>query len=118
MSETKTVWHPFDHRDKSTHPKTETYYLVTLNPFLNSYPVVSDFWKSITACNEDLSKFETVSFWEKYGHQVLAWAEMPEPYRPTNPLDMHQDAITARKYALGDPETVKALHIFDKDEND
>ena len=26
----------------------------------------------------------------------------------------HPDAITARKYAEGDPETVKALHIFDE----
>lgn len=50
--------------------------------------------------------------------RVTAWAERPEPYKEPEPLDMHPDAITARKYALGDPETVKALHIFDKDEND
>lgn len=28
--------------------------------------------------------------------------------------DMHPDAITARKYMEGDPETVKALHIFEE----
>lgn len=47
-------------------------------------------------------------------HKVIAWAEMPEPYKPPEPFDMHPDAITARKYAEGDPETVKALHIFDE----
>lgn len=79
---THVDWKPFDFRDKSTHPKTESVYLVTVNPFLNSYPVVSDFWKGITACSKDFAKFETVYFWQKYGNQVLAWAEMPEPYRP------------------------------------
>lgn len=28
------------------------------------------------------------------------------------PLDMHPDAVTARKYMAGDPETVRALEIF------
>ena len=45
---------------------------------------------------------------------VYAWAEKPEPYKEPELLDMHQDAITARKYMEGDPETVKALHIFDE----
>lgn len=28
-------------------------------------------------------------------------------------LDNHPDAVTARKYMAGDPETIKRLHIFD-----
>ena len=49
---------------------------------------------------------------------VTAWAELPEPYNPEEPEDNHPDAITARKYAEGDPETVKALHIFDEQKNE
>lgn len=47
-------------------------------------------------------------------YKVIAWAEKPEPYRPSEPEDNHPDAITARKYMKKDPETVKALHIFDE----
>lgn len=32
-----------------------------------------------------------------------------------DPLDMHPDAVTARKYMAGDPQTVRALEIFDED---
>lgn len=46
--------------------------------------------------------------------KVIAWAELPDPYRPPEPEDNHPDAVTARKYMSGDPETVKALHIFDE----
>ena len=46
--------------------------------------------------------------------EVIAWAELPEPYKPEELEDNHPDAITARKYAEGDPETVKALRIFDE----
>lgn len=60
---------------------------MTVNPFLNSYPVVSDFWKSMTACNDDFSKTETVYFWEKYGDQVYAWAEEPEPFKEAEDED-------------------------------
>ena len=45
---------------------------------------------------------------------VIAWAELPEPYQAPKTLDMHQDAITARKYAKCDPDTVKKLHLFDE----
>ncbi len=107
---THVDWHPYP-KEK---PKDDGYYIVTINPFLNSYPVVSDFWKSMTVCDEDFSKTETVSFWERYGGQVLAWAELPEPYCPKEPYDNHPDAVTARKYMSGDTETVKALHIFDE----
>lgn len=41
-------------------------------------------------------------------------AEPPEPYCPKEPEDMHPDAVTARKYIAGDPETIKALSIFDE----
>lgn len=47
------------------------------------------------------------------GYTLLAWAHLPEPYRPPEPEDMHPDAITNRKYMEGDPETVKELEIFD-----
>ncbi len=46
-------------------------------------------------------------------YKVIAWAELPEVYKP-EPEDNHPDAITARKYMSGDPDTVKALHIFDE----
>lgn len=46
--------------------------------------------------------------------RVTAWAEPPEPYTPAKAEDNHPDAITARKYMSGDPETVKALHLFDE----
>lgn len=49
-----------------------------------------------------------------YSDEVIAWAEMPEPYCPKEPEDNHPDAVTARKYMSGDPETVKALSIFDE----
>ena len=44
---------------------------------------------------------------------VLAWAELPKPYKPPKPMDMHPDAVFARKYMAGDPETVKKAHLFD-----
>ena len=50
----------------------------------------------------------------EFNTKIIAWAEMPEPYKPEEPEDNHPDAITARKYMEGDPETVKALHIFDE----
>ena len=31
-----------------------------------------------------------------------------------NKVKWHPNAVTARKYMSGDPETVKALHIFDE----
>lgn len=63
-----------------------------------------------------MSHFMYLTEWIKPNKyfKVIAWAELPEPYKPEEPEDNHPDAITARKYAEGDPETVKALHIFDE----
>lgn len=78
----------------------------------------------VTAKKRDGSRFSTLGiydsdldFWTdkfEYRLDVIAWAEvtdLPEPYEPD---DNHPDAITARKYMSGDPETVKALSIFDE----
>ena len=35
-------------------------------------------------------------------------------HNPPKPIDNHPDAVTTRKYMAGDPETVKALRIFDE----
>ena len=70
-----------------------------------------------------------------YGFTILAWSELPDPYEPPTtelyepplptpldapkpyappePEDMHPDAVTARAYAAGDPETIKRLTIFE-----
>lgn len=50
-----------------------------------------------------------------YNAPVLAWANLPEPYEPPkrDPYYNHPDEITARKYMERDPETLKALGIFD-----
>lgn len=98
-------WKPFDYRDKSTHPKTQAYYLVTIKFSSGERLVVS------------LPYYKKQQRFATYDGCIIAWAEQPEPYREQD-VDMHPDAITARKYVDGDPETVKALHIFDKDEND
>lgn len=37
--------------------------------------------------------FENIS-WKK----ITAWAELPEPYEPPPPLDMHPDAVYAREF--------------------
>ncbi len=44
---------------------------------------------------------------------TIAWANLPEPYRPPEPEDSHPDAETARAYVAGDPETLRRLSIFD-----
>lgn len=33
-----------------------------------------------------------------FADDVIAWAELPEPYKKPEPLDMHPDAIAARRY--------------------
>ncbi len=31
-------------------------------------------------------------------YEVIAWAELPEPYKKPEPLDMHPDAVYAREF--------------------
>ena len=59
---------------------------------------------------------EKAAFLSTEDWEVLAWANFPEPYRPPEPEDNHPDAITAREYMAGDPETIRRLSIFDEDE--
>lgn len=56
---------------------------------------------------------KTGQFWGVPDWNILAWMEFPAPYEPPEPEDMHPDAITARNYMEGDPETLKRLGIFD-----
>lgn len=99
---TKIDWHPYPDEK----PKKNNVYIVTF---------FSSFYKKTLVYDDgyDVEKDE----WETFnddGCRILAWAELPEPYRPPEYEDNHPDAITARKYMAGDPETVKALHIFDE----
>ena len=68
MSETQTVWHPFDYRDKSTHPKTQAYYLVTIKFSSGGRLVVS------------LQYYKKQQRFAKYDGCIIAWAEHPEPF--------------------------------------
>lgn len=89
---TKINWHPYP----ETKPKKDGIYLVTT-----------------LAGDVDTDAFQLGDF-DFYMSEVIAWAELPEPYNPPKPIDNHPDAVTTRKYMAGDPETVKALHIFDE----
>ena len=95
---TKINWHPYPEEK----PRRTGDYLVTFQKRRKLYVT-----KDCYDINE--GDFE-IDFYVK----VVAWAELPEPYKPEELEDNHPDAITARKYAEGDPETVKALHIFDE----
>ena len=100
---THVDWHPFDYRKTATHPTERRLYLVTLK-FSSAEKMVSSL-----LYYKDKKRFSAA-----YDGCIIAWAELPEPYNPEEPEDNHPDAITARKYAEGDPDTVKALHIFDE----
>lgn len=100
---THVDWHPYPQEK----PTEEKQYLI-------SFYVCEEKWYGV-----DIDFYNPEhDVWDVYDDgaytRVTAWAERPEPYKPQEPLDMHPDAITARKYAEGDPETVKALHIFDE----
>ena len=102
MSETKTKWHKYPDEQ----PTKLRLYLVTYKN-KDHEPCIYialyfNGWRT-----GDLSELK----------DVIAWAELPEPYAE-KVVDMHQDAITARKYKEGDPETVKALHIFDEQKDE
>lgn len=105
---THVDWNPYP-EEKPPKPKQigGEFYLITLSPKINPPdPIGIGLW---------LGDTDPLQNWKGLpDNYVIAWAEEPEPYKPQEPLDMHPDAITARKYAEGDPETVKALHIFDE----
>lgn len=108
MSEAKIVWHPYPDEKPESFLRN---YLVTIEVLYDKSTrtkVDIDTWSDSKEGGE----------WEILNNGidfiVTAWAELPEPYNPEEPEDNHPDAITARKYAEGDPETVKALHIFDE----
>lgn len=96
---THVDWHPYP-EEKPLEKDTWKRFLVTI--MLRDGPCVveEDTW--------------FVDDFEEWGFFVIAWAKLPEPYRPPEPEDNHPDAVTARKYMSGDPETVKALSIFDE----
>lgn len=96
----KVDWHPFP-KEK---PKKDGEYLVTC------VGIGGEFVEKLWWQKKLKNFYNGISFWTN----VIAWAELPKPYKQPKPLDMHPDAITARKYAEGDPETVKSLHIFDE----
>ena len=68
MSETKTVWHPYP-KEK---PKRDKEYLVTCVHQDGNKFIFIDFWFSATGEGE----------WFTAPEKVIAWAELPEPYRP------------------------------------
>ena len=96
---TRVNWHPYPEEK----PTKKDRYLINLDDG-NGYQYIT------------IATFYKDTFWESgvIDHIVIAWAELPEPYIPPQPEDNHPDAITARKYMSGDPETVKALSIFDE----
>ena len=75
MSEQKEVihWHPFDWKDKSTYPKEDGWqYLITVRDSDGSW-VASDYWMKG-------NWWESQELYENVGN-VVAWAEMPDPYK-------------------------------------
>ena len=99
MSETKTVWHKYPDEK----PPKDDWYLITYLDKSGEKWVIT----------EEYDKKKGRFLREPFDLNVLAWAYAPEPFEEEK-VDMHPDAITARKYIEGDPETVKALHIFDE----
>ncbi len=96
----KIDWHPYPEEQP---PKNDRY-LVTL-----------------PSEDDDEDEQVIIAYWDKKrwlhpsNNLPIAWAEMPEPYEPPkrDPYYNHPDEITARKYMERDPETLKALGIFD-----
>ena len=102
MNETKTVWHPYP----ETQPNFYEPVLITMERLDGSRFVAIDLLHLVPY----LSVGKCWSY-ETDEQIVVAWAELPEPYTE-KVVDMHQDAVIARKYLQGDPETLKILHIF------
>mgnify|MGYP000301432249 CR=1 FL=1 len=104
----KAKWHPFP-REK---PDKEGFYLVTIkNNSTGTVTIDLNFWGVHSFWSQN-GKTEP-GFLSFNGFSILAWMELPEPYEPPEPEDMHPDAVAARAYTAGDPETVKRLTIFE-----
>lgn len=99
---THVDWHPYP-EEKPTKPG-DYFVLFKDNTCESMFDVVSS------------ANFDGTEFFA-FNDDIEAWSEkdeLHETYRPPEPEDNHPDAITARKYMSGDPETVKALSIFDE----
>ena len=75
MSETKTIWHPYP----ETKPTKKDRYLINLDDGNgHQYITIATFYKD--------------TFWENgaIDHIVIAWAELPEPYRPEVKNETHE----------------------------
>lgn len=88
MSETqkaKIKWHPYP---EVPVPKTKyaEAYLVTAITTITKKTVVRVAYSQGTF-DEYRSAYE-----------VIAWAELPEPYKKPEPLDMHPDAVYTREF--------------------
>lgn len=57
----------------------------------------------VTSSYGEIGIDELIDDWDEYRFDtlicdVIAWAELPDPYKEPEPLDMHPDAIAARRY--------------------
>lgn len=99
---TKVFWRPI--KSDCNNPKKSGEYLITHDGgYHGKLEVGIDYFDADTEC--------WVNILDRH---IIAWAEKPEPYQPEQE-DNHPDALTAKKYVEGDPETVKALTIFDEE---
>lgn len=76
---THVDWHPFDYRKTDTHPTERRFYLVTLK--------FSSAEKMVTSLlyYKDKKRFSAA-----YDGCIIAWAELPEPYRPEKENETHE----------------------------
>lgn len=98
----KIVWHPYPTERPGDHFEFSKLLLVTCVHQKTGHAIVWTMWSNVGG-----------GFSEDDEVKVVAWAEMPAPYEPAEPEDKHPDAIIARKYAAGDPETLRQLGLFD-----
>lgn len=69
MSENSVKWHPFP----KSKPKNDGEYLTTVLFKTGDKYVISNYW----ICNGGNGKWV-----EGFEHNIIAWAEQPEPYIP------------------------------------
>ena len=97
---------------------------INWHKYPDEYPPKNNrYLTTIPSKSEDAHRYVDITFWDgnrEYWYtpsiyDPIAWAELPEPYEPPkrDPYYNHPDEITARKYMERDPETLKALGIFD-----